>query len=328
MYSAARIRTVKYSLLSLVAIASLVPSSALAGGSSRPPSVNKVSIVAENPFQLRIETTGQIAPQAQMIEGPDRLIIDLPNTQPGVGLRRLNVNRGAVRAVRTSLYSRQPSVTRVVVDLTLPQWYRIVPDSSGVLVTIGGGAGAPTDPGTTIGWVSTKSPAHHVSSAKTTAVMPGARRSAPVNGVSVEFANGMLSIHANNASLSEVLFQIQKKTGAEIAIPAGTEQERVAADFGPGTPSDVLSQLLNGSGLNFVVVGSESDPNALRSVLLSPKGPDMPTPAQPYSPPVAQNMQMEAPDNVAVPGPEIQQQQQSMPEIVAPPTQQDPPPGT
>jgi hypothetical protein len=328
VYSAARIRTVKYSLLSLVAIASLVPSSALAGGSSRPPSVNKVSIVAENPFQLRIETTGQIAPQAQMIEGPDRLIIDLPNTQPGVGLRRLNVNRGAVRAVRTSLYSRQPSVTRVVVDLTLPQWYRIVPDSSGVLVTIGGGAGAPTDPGTTIGWVSTKSPAHHVSSAKTTAVMPGARRSAPVNGVSVEFANGMLSIHANNASLSEVLFQIQKKTGAEIAIPAGTEQERVAADFGPGTPSDVLSQLLNGSGLNFVVVGSESDPNALRSVLLSPKGPDMPTPAQPYSPPVAQNMQMEAPDNVAVPGPEIQQQQQSMPEIVAPPTQQDPPPGT
>jgi hypothetical protein len=263
-----------------------------------------------------------------MIEGPDRLIIDLPNTQPGVGLRRLNVNRGAVRAVRTSLYSRQPSVTRVVVDLSLPQWYRIVPDSSGVLVTIGGGAGAPTDPGTTIGWVSTKSPAHHVSSAKTTAVMPGARRSAPVNGVSVEFANGMLSIHANNASLSEVLFQIQKKTGAEIAIPAGTEQERVAADFGPGTPSDVLSQLLNGSGLNFVVVGSESDPNALRSVLLSPKGPDMPTPAQPYSPPVAQNMQMEAPDNVAVPGPEIQQQQQSMPEIVAPATQQDPPPGT
>jgi len=328
VYSAARIRTVKYSLLSLVAIASLVPSSALAGGSSRPPSVNKVSIVAENPFQLRIETTGQIAPQAQMIEGPDRLIIDLPNTQPGVGLRRLNVNRGAVRAVRTSLYSRQPSVTRVVVDLSLPQWYRIVPDSSGVLVTIGGGAGAPTDPGTTIGWVSTKSPAHHVSSAKTTAVMPGARRSAPVNGVSVEFANGMLSIHANNASLSEVLFQIQKKTGAEIAIPAGTEQERVAADFGPGTPSDVLSQLLNGSGLNFVVVGSESDPNALRSVLLSPKGPDIPAPAQPYSPPVAQNMQMEAPDNVAVPGPEIQQQQQSMPEIVAPATQQDPPPGT
>ena len=329
MESAARIRTVKYSLLSLVALASLVPISAQAGESSRLPSVNRVSIVAENPLQLRIETTGQIAPQAQMIEGPDRLVIDLPNTQPGTALRRLNVNRGAVRSVRTSLYSRQPSVTRIVVDLTLPQWYRITPDSSGVLVTIGGGAGTPADPETTIGWVSTKSPAHHVSSARTSAPeMASARRSAPVNGVSVDFANGMLSIHANNASLSEVLFQIQKKTGAEIAIPAGTEQERVAADFGPGTPSEVLSLLLNGSGLNFVVVGSESDPNVLRSVLLSAKGPDMPTPVQPYSPPVAQTMQMETPDNVAVPGPEVQQQQQSMPEIVMPPTQQDPPPGT
>jgi hypothetical protein len=321
---------VKYSLLSLFALVSLVPISAQAGEASRLPSVNKVLIVAENPFQLRIETSGQIAPQAQMVEGPDRLVIDLPNTKPGAGLHKLNVNRGAVRGVRTGLYSRQPSVTRIVVDLTLPQWYRIVPDSSGVLVTIGGGAGALTDPGTTVGWVSTKSPTHHVSAAKTTsaAAIAGARRSAPVNGVSVDFANGMLSIHANNASLSEVLFQIQKKTGAEIAIPAGTEQERVAADFGPGTPSDVLSQLLNGSGLNFVVVGSESDPNALRSVLLSPKGPDVPTPVQPDSPPVAQNMQMETPDNVALPGPEVLQQQQTAPEMVVPPTQQDPPPGT
>jgi hypothetical protein len=325
---------VTYSLLSLVALASLAPLSAQAAGSSRLPSVNKVSIVAENPFQLRIETTGQIAPQAQMIEGPDRLVIDLPNTQPAAGLHRLNVNRGAVRSVRTSLYSRQPSVTRVVVDLTLPQWYRIVPDSSGVLVTIGGGASAPSDPGTTIGWVSTRSPAQRVSAAKTThqvqAPAATARRVAPVNGVSVEFANGLLSIHTNNATLSEVLFQIQKKTGAEIAIPAGTEQERVAADFGPASPSEVLSQLLNGSGLNFVVVGSESDPNALRSVLLSAKGADVPAPAQPYSPPVAQNMQTEAPDpEVAVPGPEIQQQQpQANPEGTMPPQQPDAAPGT
>jgi hypothetical protein len=325
---------VKWSLLSLIALLSLVPIAAQAGEANRLPSVNKVSVVAENPFQLRIETTGQATPQAQMIGQPDRLVIDLPNTKPGAGLRRLNVNRGAVRAVRSSLYSRQPPVTRVVVDLTLPQWYRIVPDSSGVVVTIGGGAEAPSDPGTTIGWVSTKSPAQRVSAAKMTpapqrAVVSSAPRPALVNGVSVEFANGMLTIHAQNSTLSEILFQIQKKTGAEIAIPAGTERDRVAADFGPGTPSDVLSQLLNGSGLNFVVVGSASDPNALRSVLLSPKGPDVPmtaAAAQPYTPPVAQNMPMDASDpGVAVPGPEVLQQQQQTPDNDPPPPQ-DPPP--
>ena len=312
-------------------LASLVPVSAQARQDSRLPSVNKVSVVTQEPFQLRIETSSQTTPQAQMIESPDRLVIDLPNTRPGTGLHRVNVNRGAVRSVRTSLYSTQPPVTRIVVDLTLPQWYRIVPDSSGVLVTIGGGAGAPSDPGTTIGWVSTKSPSQRVSAAKTTSQahtqLASARRPAPVNGASVEFANGLLSIHASNATLSEVLYQIQKKTGAEIAIPAGTERERVAADFGPATPSEVLSQLLNGSGLNFVVVGSESDPNALRSVLLSPKGPDIPPQAQPYSPPVAQNMQTEAPDPViAVPGPEVQQRE-SNPEGVVPPPQ-DAAPGT
>ena len=317
----------KYSLISLLALAVLVPTSAQAGESARLPSVNRISVVAENPFQLHIDIAGQAAPQAQMIENPDRLVIDLPNTRPGDGLHGLNVNRGGVRAVRSSLYSTQPSVTRVVVDLTLPQWYRIVPDGSGVVVTIGGGAGALNDSGDTIGWVSTKSPFEHVSSAKTSSVraVASARRAAPVNGVSVDFVNGQLTIHASSATLSEILFQIQKKTGAEIAIPAGTEQERVAADFGPGTPSEVLSQLLNGSGLNFVVVGSESDPNTLRSVLLSPKGPDIGMSAVANAPPVAQNTSMQAPDQpVELPGPEVQQQQ--APDTPPPP--QDPSPGT
>ncbi len=319
-------------LIWLAAVLSLVPFSH-AGAANRLPSVNKVSVIAENPFQIRIETSGPAAPQAQMIEQPERLVIDLPNTKPGDGLRRINVNRGAVKSVRASLYSTRPPVTRIVVDLSLPQWYRIVPDATGVVVTIGGGAGAPADPGTTVGWVSTKSPAPRVNSARTTPAtvrtVARAPRLAPVNGVTVEFANGMLTIHANNATLSEVLFQIQKKTGAEIAIPAGTEQDRVAEDFGPATPGEVIGQLLNGSGLNFVIVGSEADPTQLRSVILSRKGPDSGAPmmaAEPYAPPVAQNGGMDSPDPgaAAVPGPEIQQQQvpdnMQSPQDVPPPS--------
>jgi hypothetical protein len=300
------------------------------GVDRRPQSVNKLSIVADNPFQFHIDTSAQVTPQAQMIEGPDRLVIDFPNAEPGSTLHRLAVNRGAVKAVRAGLYSRQPRVTRIVVDLTLPQWYRIVPDASGVMVTIGGGASAPSDPGATIGWVSTKSPVRIAKSSQPTTITKGKTtasvpRAMPVNGVSVEFADGMLTIHANNSTLSEILFQIQKKTGAEIAIPSGTEHDRVAADFGPGTPSEVLGQLLNGSGLNFVVVGSEADPHVLRSVILSSKGPDADNPAtlsQPYTPPVAQNnMDTEAPDPAtAVHGPEVEQQQpQQTPENGPPP---------
>lgn len=330
----------KSSLSSLLALLSLVPLAAQAAEPTRLSSVNRVSIVAESPLQLRIETSAQIAPRAQMIEQPDRLVIDLPNSRPGAALHRLMVNRGAVKSVRASLYATQPPMTRVVVDLNLPQWYRVVPDPAGVLVTIGGGEGALTDPGTTIGWVSTRSPAGRPNSTKTVQNVQMAaaarRQPVPVNGVSVEFADGVLTIHANNATLSEVLFQIEKKTGAEIAIPSGTEQDKVAADFGPGTPSEVLAQLLNGSGLNFVVVGSEANPKILRSVLLSRKAPDMPNLARPENPPVAVNMQMEAPDQpVAAPGPEAMQQgsaemengPQQNPPDVAPQQQQpqDPP---
>jgi AMIN domain len=324
---------VKSPFLSLLAaVLSLVPFS-YAGAVNRLPSVNKVSVIADNPLQIRIETSAPAAPQAQMIEQPDRLVIDLPNTKPGEALRRINVNRGAVKSVRASLYSAHPPVTRIVVDLSLPQWYRIVPDASGVVVTIGGGEGAAADPGNTIGWVSTKSPARSTSSARMTSVTiktaAHVQRAAPVNGVSVDFTDGMLTIHASNATLSEVLFQIQKKTGAEIAIPAGTEQYRVAEDFGPAKPSEVIAQLLNGTGLNFVVVGSESDPNKLRSVLLSRKGPDSGAPvmeAQPYTPPVAQNTARDPadPGAVAVPGPEVQQQQvpdnMQSPQDVPPPS--------
>jgi hypothetical protein len=327
----------KYSLPSLLALAWLVPISAQAAESPRLSSVNKVAVVAESPFQLRIETSAQTAPLAQMIEQPDRLVIDLPNTRPGTTLHHLNVNHGAVKGVRTSLYSTEPPMTRIVVDLTLPQWYRIVPDTSGVLVTIGGGEGAPRDPGTTIGWVSTRSPASRPTSAKTSQNMRvagvTAKPEVPVNGASVEFADGQLTVHANNATLSEVLFQIQKKTGAEIAIPAGTEQDMVAADLGPGAPSEVLSQLLNGSGLNFVVVGSDRNPKILRSVLLTRIDSDMPA-GQSYTPAVVQDMQTEAPEPPATaPGPEVMPQQgetdnppqQNPPDAAPQPQLQDPP---
>jgi hypothetical protein len=124
------------------------------------------------------------------------------------------------------------------------------------------------------------------------------------NGVSVQFANGLLSIHATGATLSEVLFQVQKQTGAEIAIPSGTEQDRVASDFGPGPASEVLGELLTGSGLNFVVVGSETNSKVLRSVVLSRKS-DAPagpiTVPQAYTPAAAENVPPENPEVLTPP---------------------------
>jgi hypothetical protein len=75
--------------------------------------------------------------------------------------------------------------------------------------------------------------------------------------VTVTFVNGMLTIRTEKATLAQVLFEVQRQTQAEIAIPAGAEQEEVAVDLGPAPARDVLGSLLNGSPYNFIFVGDE-----------------------------------------------------------------------
>jgi hypothetical protein len=237
--------------------------------------IEKVSVRARNPLLLFVQLSSPASPEAQIITNPERLVIDVRGCVPASSLRRLTVNDGAVKQVRVGLFSSAPPITRIVLDLNTPQWYRIIPERSGFTVKVGsdgadlaqGGDDQPA-----VGWLLTGSQQRESSSQHRPAeVKQPTAPNKPARGMRVAFANGLLEIHANSATLSEVLFQIQQQTGAEIAIPAGTEQERVFGDFGPAHPGEVLSQLLNGTDLNFVVVGSEGNPNLLRSVILSRK---------------------------------------------------------
>jgi len=156
----------------------------------------------------------------------------------------------------------------------------------------------------------------------------------PAKGFEVSFQDGLLSVMSTKGSLADVLSEIRKQTGADIAIPAGAEQEEVAASLGPGTPRDIVSQLLNGSRYNFILVGADNDPNKLERVILSPKGAgeivvqDMQSRSEPV--PVAQ---MQGPDrSVAAapaaappPPPEEQPQGDSIPPDT-PPQPGDPQP--
>jgi hypothetical protein len=84
--------------------------------------------------------------------------------------------------------------------------------------------------------------------------------------VTVTYASGMLSIRSEKATLAEVLFEVQRQTQADIAIPAGAELEEVVADIGPAPARDALAALLNGSKYNFIFVG---DGAALERVILT-----------------------------------------------------------
>ena len=143
-------------------------------------------------------------------------------------------------------------MTRVVLDLKSPQDYTLVPSGNSVLVRVGARATSRA----------TLSPA--------LAVVP-APPLEPAPKVAVRYQHGLLSIWADKATLAEVLSEVHRCTGADIPIPAGADQELVAAKIDPLNAEEALASLLNGSRFNFILVGSATDPAALRSVILTPK---------------------------------------------------------
>jgi hypothetical protein len=85
----------------------------------------------------------------------------------------------------------------------------------------------------------------------------------------VTYQNGQLTIVAPNSTLGDILRAVRKQTGAEIEIPTATD--RVVTRIGPGPAQEVMSELLNGSRFNYVLLGSQEKVGVLTRVVLVPK---------------------------------------------------------
>jgi hypothetical protein len=250
--------------------AAIFVSATLTGQAQDVPSVRRVQVLGkQSPVEIEIEGSDRLVPQAQVLTHPDRLVVDFANAVPGAQLRNQTLNRGEVKSVRAGLFSSKPPVTRVVFDLNGPQTYQVFPSGRTVIIKLGsaGAQGA---------HLVTSSPAgaHLVTSSYTVQSVQITPPPEPPP-LLVSFQAGMLTITSNKASLSEILFAIHQRTGAEIAIPAGAEQEKVVAEIGPASAPEVLSRLLNGSKFNFLILSSATDPGTLDRVILSarPEGP-------------------------------------------------------
>ena len=118
---------------------------------------------------------------------------------------------------------------------------------------------------------------------------PPTLEQSPPTPAQVTYSNGQLTILAQNATLSQVLRSVQSLTGASIDMPAGTSNERVVGQLGPGQPRDVLNSLLNGTKFNYIILGVNGNPGAVQKVILT-----TPKPATPVN--TAQNNNPPAPD--------------------------------
>ena len=180
--------------------------------------VSKVTVTPSNAgIEVEIATSQSVAMRSQVTTNPDRLVLDFPDALPAQDLHNQAINRGEVIGVRVGLFSQNPPVTRVVIDLKSPQPYRIFPAGKTVIVKLmTGQQQAAAVPG-----------AAHIDPVSYTPA-PGK----PASQLEVVSRNGQLSIRAEGVSLAQVLNEVRRKIGADIPIPPGAAQEQVVANIG------------------------------------------------------------------------------------------------
>ena len=207
--------------------------------------------------EVQIALSADVTPQAQLLAGPDRLVLDFPQTIAASDLKIPAGRGGLVKSIRVGLFTSNPPVTRVVLDLNAPTAFQVYPVAHMVVVRLGS--------------AQRKLAAFNTEFEVVDSPPPVAPPPPPQPILNVQFNNGILRIHAERVSLAQVLNEIQRQTGATITVPPGA-QDQVVVNLGPGPVREVVAALLNGTQFNFVMIGSDDDPTQLRSVLLTPKG--------------------------------------------------------
>lgn len=74
----------------------------------------------------------------------------------------------------------------------------------------------------------------------------------PPKHAQIAYANGKLSVSADNSSLNQILRQIASDTGMKIT--GGVADERVFGQYGPAPTDQILTELLDGTGSNMLLV--------------------------------------------------------------------------
>jgi antitoxin (DNA-binding transcriptional repressor) of toxin-antitoxin stability system len=264
-------RLVVAGLCAVVPGLSQTSSQAWAQVSASQVSVRSVKVLgSKDAVEIEVEASARIVPQTRVLSGPDRLVVDFPNAVPSNELRSQSVDRGEVKDLRVGLFQSKPPVTRVVLDLKTAQSYQIFPSGHTVIIKVMGGAGEASAQVDNFPAQPAKRPSLVVANF-TTRVEPVHVEQSPQPLLEVTFRGGLLGIRANKATLSEVLFAVQQRTGAQVDIAAGAEQEQVVADIAPAPAPEVLARLLNGSKFNFLILSGATDPQRLDHVILTPR---------------------------------------------------------
>lgn len=101
-----------------------------------------------------------------------------------------------------------------------------------------------------------------------TAPVPPSLLDKPARPAKIDLAQGQLSVHADNSSLIDIMQRLTADSG--MSIDGLSKDQRVFGSYGPGDPQDVISELLDGSGYNVVMLG-RTEAGTPKQVTLTPR---------------------------------------------------------
>jgi type IV pilus assembly protein PilQ len=91
---------------------------------------------------VEITGSGPLTARTMKLTGPDRLVIDIPNSLLDGRPRDIAVNSNGIKAVRAARYESAPPTTRVVVDLAAMQNFDVVPEGNKLVLKMRDGSSA------------------------------------------------------------------------------------------------------------------------------------------------------------------------------------------
>jgi type IV pilus assembly protein PilQ len=90
----------------------------------------------EESLDVQITGNGPITAKSMKLTGPDRLVVDIPNSTLEGHTREIAVNSTSVKDVRVGRFQADPPVTRVVVDLASVSDYNLVAEGNKLVVKL------------------------------------------------------------------------------------------------------------------------------------------------------------------------------------------------
>lgn len=96
-------------------------------------------------------------------------------------------------------------------------------------------------------------------------VLPAADPTLPI----VSFTDGQLKIVGHGARLGQILETIKALTGMMLDIPPDSADIQIFDDVGPAPVRKALIQLLDGTRLNYVILGSSEGPQRVKQLILT-----------------------------------------------------------